>query len=129
MEISSLLRTIGKNEKFQLLLNSNLRTVYVDKQQSKFELYLELLTQVKYGNYYEDSLLECTNLSQLDFDILVEPLVTEKLLKHVTIGEGQMMKSQYQLTSKGDQLIDFLVLGLYYVESKEQSTSEPEKLE
>ena len=101
----------------------------MDKQQSKFELYLELLTQVKYGNYYEDSLLECTNLSQLDFDILVEPLVTEKLLKHVIIGEGQKMKSQYQLTSKGDQLIDFLVLGLYYVESKEQSTSEPEKLE
>ena len=101
----------------------------MDKQQSKFELYLELLTQVKYGNYYEDSLLECTNLSPLDFEKLVEPLVIEKLLKHVTIGENQKMKSQYQLTSKGDQLIDFLVLGLYYVESEEQSNSEPEKLE
>ena len=53
-------------------------------------------------------------MSQHEFDELVSPLLSTNILKQMRGSEAT--KSQYQITSQGEQFIDFLVLGLNYVE-------------
>jgi predicted transcriptional regulator len=58
--------------------------------------------------------MRCTNLSQHEFEELVSPLVSTNILKQMR--DSETTGSQYQLTSQGEQFIDFLILGLNYVE-------------
>jgi predicted transcriptional regulator len=81
------------------------------KERLKFELYLELLTQVKNGNCNEATLMKCTNLSQDTLHQKLEPLLSERLLKS-EVSEDQDGKIVYHLTDKGDQFIDFLGLAI-----------------
>jgi hypothetical protein len=71
--------------------------------------------------------MSCINLTSPEFNKLVEPLLFEKLLKKVKDKENQVKTSQYKLTTKGDQFIEFLILGLYYAEDNYHGTPEPEK--
>ncbi len=90
------------------------------KERSRFELYLELLTQVKLGNCNEAMLMKCTNLSQSEFDQALDPLLSERLLKNVKVSEGQDERVIYYLTEKGDQFIDFLGLAIIYAERENE---------
>jgi predicted transcriptional regulator len=93
------------------------------QERAKFELYLELLTQVKYGNCNEASLMKCTNLSRGALHLVLDPLLSERLLKNVkTKRKGGRVV--YHLTDKGDQFIDFLELGLEYTERKSEVHSD-----
>jgi predicted transcriptional regulator len=100
----------------------------MEQQRSQFELYLELLTQVKQGNCLEDTLTKCTNLAPPEFHNLVKPLIVEKLLKYDRALRSHELGTRYQLTDKGNLFIDFLALGLYYAEYEDPITSEPQKI-
>jgi predicted transcriptional regulator len=86
------------------------------KDRSKFELYLELLTQVKQGNCDEATLMSCANFKHREFDELVDTLLSEKLLTYERTYVGQDRRYVYHLTERGEQFIDLLVLSLNYVE-------------
>ena len=81
----------------------------------KFEMYLELLTQVKYGNCYYAELKRCTQFSEAVLDQILAPLVSERLLK-VNIGDAQDEEIRFSVTDMGEQFIDVLKLALYSVE-------------
>ncbi len=81
-----------------------------------FEVYLELLNQVKLGNNDEDTIMKCTNLSPRLFDEAIDPLVSEKLLKKSRRYEGDKRIIVYELSDKGNQFIDFITLGIAYAE-------------
>jgi len=90
------------------------------QERLKFEIYLELLTQVKYGNRHYAELKNCTQLPQAELDQNMAPLISEGLLK-VDLGESKDNQLGFNITDKGEQFIDFLRLALEYVESQADS--------
>jgi predicted transcriptional regulator len=86
------------------------------KERSMFEVYLEILNQIQLGNNKEDALLRCTNFSHRLFDEVMGPLVNERLLKRIRKFEGDQTVIVYEISEKGFQFIEFLTLGMAYVE-------------
>lgn len=84
------------------------------QERLKFEVYLELLTQVKYGNCHYAGLKKCTQLSEAVLDQTMAPLISERLL-NVDI-DAQDEEIRFSITDKGEQFIDFLRLAFYFVE-------------
>ena len=82
------------------------------QEQSKFELYLELLNQVKQGNNSLAKLRDCTQLSENAFEKTIAPLLASGLLKKVTEAD----QPSYRVTSKGEQFIELTKNALQYIE-------------
>jgi predicted transcriptional regulator len=82
------------------------------QEQSKFELYLELLSQVKQGNNSLAKLRDCTQLSEKVFEKTIAPLIASGLLKKTTEAD----KPSYRVTSKGEQFIELTKNALQYIE-------------
>ena len=80
-------------------------------QRSKFELYLELLTQVSNGVINPTRLMQILNLSSRGLNEALESLVSEGLLVEVRdAGFGRF--HEYQVTEKGEKFIEYLGLAL-----------------
>ena len=105
------------NNPFIIYILRNVKSVMYH-QRSKFELYLELLTQIKYGNCEDVELMKCTRLPPPAFYQNMAPLLSEALLKRVTRDNVQGNQTFYQVTDKGEQFIEFLQMALNYVELK-----------
>jgi DNA-binding HxlR family transcriptional regulator len=86
------------------------------QEQSKLELYIELLTQVKHGNCYYSDLRKCTRLSTTMLDQTIAPLLDSGLLKRVKIEDTQGGEKRFGITDRGDQFIDIIRMALNYVE-------------
>ncbi len=92
----------------------------MDSNRARFEVYLELLNQIKLGNNNEESLMRSLNLPHRRFDELIDPLVSEKMLKSTRKYEGDNRIVVYELSDRGVQFIDFLMLGISYVDELEK---------
>lgn len=90
----------------------------MNKGRLEFEIYLEILTQIKLGNLEEKKILSCTNLSYTKFNEMMDPLISEKLLKKIQVRDGEKSKIIYQITEKGSQFIEYIQMGIDFVEEK-----------
>ena len=80
----------------------------MNQEPSKFDLYIELLTQVKLGNCSYSGLSKCTGLSETILNQTIEPLLHEGLLKKEKIDDAKDDQMSYKITYRGEQFIDFL---------------------
>lgn len=85
-------------------------------QRQKFEIYLELLTQVSYGNCNYSGLKKCTQLTSAQLDQTLGVLTSEKLLVKTEPENTQKELTVYKITAKGKQFIDITKLAFNYVE-------------
>jgi len=83
---------------------------------SRFELFVELIMQVKYGNCYYSGLKKCTRLSRNMLDQTIAPLLYEGLLRRVKIEDGQDDQICFRVTDRGEQFIDFFRMAFNFVE-------------
>jgi len=77
---------------------------------SRFELYLELLTQVHDGNCQLSKLMKCTNLSWPGLNRVMGPLISEGLLVEVEGAGDTRSEAWYKMTEEGEQLLKSLKL-------------------
>jgi len=83
---------------------------------SSFELYLEILTQVKNGNNHYYDLIKCTNLPEHDLNQIMEPLILIGLLKKVESVKDRDNEILYLVTERGELFIDNLEMVLRDIE-------------
>ncbi len=80
----------------------------MNQEPSKFDLYIELLTQVKHGNCSYSGLSKCTGLPETTLNQAIEPLLQEGLLTKEKIEDAKDDQMSFRLTDRGEQFIDFL---------------------
>lgn len=86
------------------------------QHRSKFELYLEILTQVKSGTCSYEDLTKCMRLSRLELKATLAPLVSEGLLKKSASKIPLKTDEVFSITSKGEQFIELLELAFQFVD-------------
>ena len=84
-------------------------------------MYLELLTQVKYGNCNYTELRNSTRLSQDELDRTIAPLISEKFLKKVNIVGTSADQIRFSLTNDGERFINFLGLAFDILELEDEN--------
>ncbi len=82
------------------------------------ELPMEILYQVRSGNCDEDKLRKCTNLTLQELDRVLRPLISERLIKKVSIS-GENMHFVYILTDSGERFMDILGFAFSYPENED----------
>jgi len=91
-------------------------------QRSKFELYLEIITQIINGYSHYSELIQCTNLSEYALNQIMEPLISEGLLENVECTKEKDNQIFYLVTEKGEQFIYYLEKALSEIELDKEST-------
>ena len=84
----------------------------MSNRRSKFELYREILSQVKNGNYMMTKLMYGSNLSWNSFNQYFEPLVSQGLIRSIRMDENNGSRVKYFITEKGEICLECLGLAL-----------------
>ena len=78
-------------------------------RRSKFEIYLDILTQVKSGVNLPTRIMYSTNLSWLSLNQVMKQLVSHDLLEEHNDESGdRRTKTTYRVTEKGEKFLGYL---------------------
>lgn len=89
-------------------------------RRSKFEIYLEILTQVRNGNCQPTRMMYSTNLSWIAFNQIKMTLISQGLLEEVEDAGDKRSRTKYKITEKGEKFLEYLGLALNSVNLEEE---------
>jgi predicted transcriptional regulator len=81
-------------------------------KRSRFEIIMELLTQVHNGNCLPTRLMHSTNLSWNTLSMYTDSLVVKGLLVEDDGGGDNRSKTRFHITERGERLLEYLGLTL-----------------
>jgi predicted transcriptional regulator len=71
---------------------------------------------VKSSNYQSSKLMKCTNLSRNALQQILEPLISEGLLREAEGFRDEEDGPYYQVTEKGERFLEYLGLALSLID-------------
>ncbi|OGD59379.1 hypothetical protein A3K78_05835 [Candidatus Bathyarchaeota archaeon RBG_13_52_12] len=78
-------------------------------RRSRFEIYLDILTQVKRGVNLPTRIMYSTNLSWLSLNQVIKQLVFNGLLEENNdMSSDRRTKTTYRVTEKGEKFMEYL---------------------
>jgi predicted transcriptional regulator len=78
-------------------------------RRSKFEIYMDILTQVKNGVNLPTRIMYGTNLSWLSLNQVMKQLVTQGLIEEYREETpDRRTKTTYRITERGDKFLEYL---------------------
>jgi len=92
----------------------------MSNRRSKFEVYREILSQVKNGNYVITRVMNGSNLSWNSFKQYFDPLVSQGLLRSIGNDEDNGSREKYFITEKGETCLECLGLALRSVKLEDE---------